>query len=83
VSEPLVDVFDEGNSVIVIAELPGVEASDIHLEVKDDILDLKAEGERRKYRKEVLLPTLADPQSLTSSYKNGILEIKLLKSQAE
>jgi len=82
VSEPLVDVFDEPESVLVIAELPGVEASDIHLEVKDDILDLKAEGERRKYRKEVLLPTLVDPQSITSTYKNGIVEIKLAKQQA-
>jgi HSP20 family protein len=81
VSEPLVDVFDEPEAVVVIAELPGVEQSDIHLEIKGDILDLKAEGEKRKYRKEVLLPTLVDPPSITSSYKNGILEIKLAKKQ--
>ena len=82
VSEPLVDVFDEPDLVLVIAELPGVEESDIHLEVKDDILDVKADGAKRKYRKEVLLPALVDPPSITSAYKNGILEIKLAKKEA-
>jgi len=79
VREPIVDVFDEGESLVVIAELPGVEEDDIHLEVKDDILDLSAEAEHRKYSKEILLPSPVDADSLESSYKNGILEIKLRK----
>ena len=76
---PIVDVFDEGEKLVVIAELPGVEESDIHLEVRDDILNLTAEAEGRKYSKEVLLPSLVDAGSMESSYKNGILEIKLRK----
>ncbi len=71
VREPLVDVFDEGDTLVVIAELPGVEEGDIHLEVKDDILDLSAEAEDRKYRKEVLLPSSVDAESMESSYKMG------------
>ncbi|MFW0859381.1 MAG: archaeal heat shock protein Hsp20 [Dehalococcoidia bacterium] len=81
VREPLVDVFDEGDTLVVIAELPGVAEDDIHLEVKDDILDLTAEARDRKYRKEVLLPSSVDAESMESSYKNGILEIKLRKKQ--
>ena len=79
VREPIVDVFDEGEKLVVIAELPGVEEGDIHLEVKDDILDLSAEAKDRKYSKEVLLPSTVDAGSMESSYKNGILEIKLRK----
>ena len=79
VREPIVDVFDEGERLVVIAELPGVEESDIHLEVKDDILDLSAEAKDRKYSKEVLLPSSVDAKSLETSYKNGILEIRLRK----
>lgn len=79
VREPLVDVLDEGERVVVIAELPGVEEKDIHLEVKDDILELTAEASDRKYSKEVLLPSPVDADSIESSYKNGILEIKLRK----
>ncbi len=79
VREPIVDIFDEGEKLVIIAELPGVGEEDIHLEVKDDILDLSAEARDRKYRKEVLLPSLIDADSMESLYKNGILEIKLRK----
>ncbi len=79
VREPIVDVFDEGERLVVIAELPGIEETDIHLEVKDDILALTAEAKDRKYSKEVLLPSSVDAESMESLYKNGILEIKLRK----
>jgi len=79
VREPIVDVFDEGEKLVVIAELPGVEEKGIHLEVKDDILDVSAEAKDRKYSKEILLPSSVDAGSMESSYKNGILEIRLGK----
>ena len=79
VSEPIVDIFDEKESIRVIAELPGVEEEEIHLEIKGDILNLTAEGRERKYSKEVLLPCAVDADSVTSSYKNGVLEIRLPK----
>ena len=79
VREPIVDVFDEGEKLVVVAELPGVEEEDIHLEVEDDILNLSAEARDRKYSKEVLLPSPVDAGSMESSYKNGVLEIKLRK----
>lgn len=44
VREPIIDVFDEGDYLMVIVELSGVEESDIHLEIKGDFLNLKAEG---------------------------------------
>ncbi len=81
VREPIVDVFDEGERLVVIAELPGVDEDDIHLEVKDDIIDLAAEAKDRKYSKEILLPSAVDPDSMQSTYKNGILEIGLKKKQ--
>lgn len=81
VREPIVDIFDEGDSVLVVAELPSVEESDIHLEVRDDILNLTAEGKDSKYSKEVLLPSAVDANTMESTYKNGVLEIKLRKKK--
>ncbi|TAK29829.1 MAG: Hsp20/alpha crystallin family protein [Chloroflexota bacterium] len=81
VREPLVDVFDEGDHILVVAELPGVVEGDILVEARDDILTLSATGRERKYAKEVLLPTMIDPVSLQQSYQNGILEIRLGKTQ--
>jgi len=81
VREPLVDVFDEGELLVLIAELPGVEAEAIHVEVKEDVLVLTAEGKDRKYSKEILLPSPVEADTMVSSYKNGILELRLAKKR--
>lgn len=83
VREPIVDVFDEKDKIFVVAELPGVEESDINTEVEGDILTLSAERGEKKYNKEVLLPCKVDEKSLTSTYKNGILEIRVKKLDSE
>lgn len=78
--EPMVDVFDEGDHIVVIAELPGVDAADVSFEVKEDVLELSAARGERKYRKELLLPAAVHAQAVTSSYRNGVLELKLPKA---
>jgi HSP20 family protein len=78
--EPMVDLFDEDDHLLLIAELPGVDANDIHFEVKDDVLSLSATRGDRKYRKEVLLSSAVRAQAATSSYRNGVFEIKLPKA---
>jgi len=80
VREPLVDVFDEKGSIRLIAELPGVNQEEISVEVRGDILNLKAEGKERKYAKEILLPAKVKPESLQKNFRNGVLEITLQKA---
>ena len=77
--EPITDIFDEEDEIIVMAEMPGINADDIKLDLKEDILDISAQNEDRKYHKEVLLPGKIQAETLQSSYKNGILEIKMKK----
>jgi HSP20 family protein len=79
--EPMVDVFDEGDHLLLVAELPGVDASDIRFEMKDGILTLSAARGERKYRKEVLLPGSVLAERATSSYRNGVFEIKVPKGK--
>ncbi|HVE82623.1 MAG TPA: archaeal heat shock protein Hsp20 [Myxococcales bacterium] len=78
--EPMVDVFDEDQHLLVVAELPGVDAADIRFEVKEDVLNLDASRGDRKYRKEVLLPAAVKAEEATSSYRNGVFEIRLPKA---
>ena len=78
VREPLVDVFDEAQEVVIAAELPGVSDEEIQIEIQDDVLSLGTNGER-KYAKEILLPAVVDAASLQRTYQNGILEIRLKK----
>ncbi|MBI2166438.1 MAG: helix-turn-helix domain-containing protein [Chloroflexi bacterium] len=79
VREPLVDLFDEGDTLRVVAEIPGVEEKDIRADVRGDILTLAAEARDRKYYKEVLLPSLVEGKDLKQSYRSGILELTLKK----
>jgi HSP20 family protein len=78
VREPLVDVLDEDQVVVIVAEMPGVGEDEIHVEIQGDILSIETTGER-KYAKEILLPGPVDAATLRRSYKNGILELRVKK----
>jgi HSP20 family protein len=78
VREPLVDLFDEGAEIVLVAEVPGVDEADVRVELHGDILALETTGARR-YAKEVLLPAPGDPATLRTTYRNGILEVRLQK----
>lgn len=77
--EPIIDVFDETEEIKVYAEMPGVSKEDIKLDLKEDILDISARSGDRKYHKEVLLPAKLKAENMTSSYTNGMLEIRIKK----
>jgi HSP20 family protein len=81
VREPLVDVFDEKDCILIITELPGVAENEIKIEIAGDILNLTASDKDRKYAKEILLPGKVKPESMETSYNNGILEITLEKEK--
>ncbi len=76
--ELIVDIFDEGDYIKVIAELPGVAEEDIRTEVKGELLTIAAKGISREYYKAVTLPCPIK-EELDSSYNNGILQLKAEK----
>ena len=78
--EPLIDIFDEGKTVLVVVELPGVTEKEIDLSVQGDVLALNTNG-KRKYAKEILLPAAVLDTSMTTSYNNGVLEVRLAKPE--
>lgn len=81
VREPLVEVNESGEKIIVIAEMPGVTRDDIELKATPRAITIKTkEGAvGRKYYKEVDLPAVIDSNYAKARYTNGILEITLKK----
>jgi HSP20 family protein len=79
VREPMVDVFEEEDHLLVLAELPGIGKEDVRIDVKDDVLTISAERGDKKYRKEVLLPRSVSKEKMQVSCNIGILEIKCPK----
>ena len=77
IREPVVDVLEEDGHTLVVAEMPGIGADDVTLDVKDDVLTLYAEKGKAKYRKEgIRLPHSYPKEKMSISCNNGIIEIK-------
>ena len=76
VREPAVDVFEEEDHVLVVAEMPGVSVEDVQITVEDDLLTISAERGDKKYRKEVLLPASFARDKTQVACNNGVVEIK-------
>jgi len=79
--EPLTEVNEEGDQIIVICEMPGVTKDDIELKASRDSLTIstKTKAKGRSYYKEVKLPSAINSDYARARYTNGILEVKLKK----
>ena len=92
---PAVDIFETNEAIVLKAELTGIPAQDISVEVKDNTLTLKGE---KKFEKEVkeenyhrversygsfqrafTLPGTIHQEKVKAKFKDGILEITLPK----
>jgi HSP20 family protein len=80
--EPLVDVVETNNEIRVVAELPGVEKTDIKLHGTEDSLTISVDTPQSKYYKEVNLPAKVKVKDAKSTYKNGVLEVIIPKVEA-
>ena len=75
--EPIVDtIVNEKEKVVkLVAEMPGVEKTDVKIVVDNKIVNLSAEHGEKKYDIKVPLQHKVDENSAKASYKNGILEL--------
>jgi len=79
VREPVVDVFEEEDHVLIVAEMPGITVEDLRISVEDDLLSITAERGDKKYRKEVLLPAASTREKTQATCNNGVVEIKCMR----
>lgn len=77
--EPLTDVIEDPASIAITMELPGVQKSDIDVNMTEEHLEISVDNERRKYHKRVRLPAKVDPATTKATYNNGILDVVVKK----
>lgn len=77
--EPVTDMFDEGNELVFLFELPGVEREDIRCILDGDILLLEAKSGARLYRKETFIEEKLAGNAPQLNLRNGVLEVRLAK----
>lgn len=94
---PSLDVFEEKDSVVVKAELPGMKKEDVEVNLAGESLTIKGEKKEDKevkednyYRRErsygsflrtVALPCEVKSDEIKASFKDGVLEIRMPKTE--
>ncbi|MEM0982461.1 MAG: hypothetical protein AAGI17_00770 [Planctomycetota bacterium] len=77
--EPEVEIFDEGDGILLIAEMPGIAEEHIAVEIEGDILTLTATSETKRYHAEIVLPREpeGDETPIAIAGRNGVFEIQI------
>jgi HSP20 family protein len=94
---PALDVYEEKDDIIVKAELPGIDKDDVEVNISGSTLTLKGEKQKEQkveeknyYRSErsygaflrtVELPKDVQSNKVKASFKNGVLEVRLPKTE--
>jgi len=90
---PAVDIFEKDGSIVLRAELPGVDPNDVDVRVENNVLTLRGE---RKFESEVkreqyhrieraygtfsrsfTLPNVVDTEKIKAEFKDGLLQVSL------
>jgi len=95
---PTVDIFEDGTDVVVKAELPGMKKDDIDVNISDDVVTISGEKRTEEkvekkdfYRVErsfgsftrtLRLPSEIQSDKAKASFKDGILEVRIPKTEA-
>lgn len=94
---PLVDTYEEGDTIVINAELPGVNKENISIDVKDNTISISGQRvldenicDKNFFRRErchgrfhraFTLPETADPDRIEASFKNGLLKIVIHRTE--
>ena len=95
---PAVDMFEKDDTVVIKAELPGLDKKDVSLDLQNGVLTLKGERkyenevkEENYYRREMAcgkfirsftLPADVDADKIKAEFQNGLLTVEVPKPEA-
>jgi len=94
-SYPGIKLYSNEDEAMVRAEVPGVSAEDLQLEVQDDVLNIALKREPREgdalrrerpygeYEKAVRLPFRANPDNVQAELKAGVLTVKVARAEED
>lgn len=94
---PSVDTYEKDDAVVIKAELPGVKKDDISIDVNNNVLSIRGERKHEedvreenyyrrerfygKFQRSFTLPDGVDPDKIEASYKDGVLEVQVPKTE--
>lgn len=94
---PAMDIFETDAAVTLLADMPGVQADGLSIDLRDNILSVEGrvtrelgtneqmllqEYETGSFRREFRLTNLIDQQKIDAALSNGVLRLTLPKAAA-
>jgi HSP20 family protein len=91
---PLVDIYETDDSLVIVADMPGVNGKDVEIDLKDDVLTLQGkitpiqdkdatplwrEYEEGHYYRQFILSEIVDQNRISAEMSNGVLRLTLPK----
>ena len=96
---PAINIWTNEDGQVITAELPGIDVKDINIDVTADTLVLsgerksgdldenvryhRQERDYGKFSRTIQLPFMVDTSKVNAKLNNGILEITLLRAEAD
>ena len=95
---PPVDIYETDDAFVLKAELPGFNKEDVSIEMQENRLIIRGERKREteakaeqyhrleraygRFERVFWLPTSVDSEKIQATFKDGVLELRLPKSEA-
>ena len=96
---PQLEVLEQGDQLIVRADLPGLSKEDVQVQVQDGLLTIQGERKQQheeqrgdfyrsersydRFQRSIALPEGINPDEVKGSFKDGVLDITLPMPQAQ
>ncbi|MCI0615551.1 Hsp20/alpha crystallin family protein [bacterium] len=94
---PAVDIHETDQAIVLKADLPGLNPNEVDIRVEDNTLYLKGERKMEKetseenyhriersygsFSRTFILPRTVSAEKISADYKNGVLNITMLKKE--
>ncbi|HVH67797.1 MAG TPA: Hsp20/alpha crystallin family protein [Gemmatimonadales bacterium] len=92
---PPVDIFEEGDSIRIMTEVPGVKPEDVKISLENNVLTIHGSKQQNAeertervhryertygaFERSFTLPTTVDANAIKASYEHGVLTVTLPK----
>ena len=95
---PHVDIREEGERIVLVADLPGADQGSVELKVENQVLTIEAQARVEapagyelvgqeygvgRYRRDFALPDGVSPEGIKARLHHGVLEVSLPKREEE
>ncbi len=95
--QPACDVFEDADTVKIVAELPGVKPEDVKLSLENNLLTIRGEKKQQaeernervhryersygSFERAFMLPSTVDGEKISADYRDGVLTVVVPKAE--